>query len=411
MNNFDVSDFYELVPSLSPSQVSSYLESQDWVLLERQDGLLEYWSDPVSSSNPEEDASPYLLPLSRNIRKFERRFAEFLADLAEFYDCDAQGLMARITQHGWDVLLIRINEAGAGGSVGLMRATKILQAGLDMIKFAALYTSNPQRSFHGPRGEVVNSYLQRGVRLGHTEQGSFIFPILSAARCTGAQGAFGRRVMENLAAALHDVHLALEGGGPGTPHREGPPGSRWQLESALRDKIAGLADSLEFTSFDLSFRWDSQTPLGIEPPQTAMTFDFEMLSQVQADMEISMEGLRRLAVERSVPVSEVSVASEVSGYVASVGIRSGRTSGPREMPHFVAIRTALYEERSEIRIAVDEKQYRDALTALRKGFPITVVGVISGSGDERVLERGAVYSYALEAPDSTGPTGDEGKGK
>lgn len=122
MKDIDASAFYALIPSLEPLRISDYLASEGWTLVERREGLLEYWEEPHSYSESEGEQYTYLLPLSYEIRNFERRLVEFLVELADFYDCNADGIRERLIKRDWDAVLVRVLSQEKSDSIGLFEA-------------------------------------------------------------------------------------------------------------------------------------------------------------------------------------------------------------------------------------------------------------------------------------------------
>ncbi|MGW1010940.1 hypothetical protein ACWD4X_12950 [Streptomyces termitum] len=382
MKDIDTSAFYALIPSLEPLRISDYLASEGWTLVERREGLLEYWEEPCSHNDPQGEKCTYLLPLSYGIRNFERRLVEFLVELADFYECNADGVKERLIDRDWDAVLVRILSQERSDSIGLFEARGVLEAGLKLVELSALYTANPNRSFSGPKGKVVNSFMRDYVLLGHTKPGSFVFPIFSVANpVDGEIGSFSREVMKNLASGLRGARSILKG-----EVRDAGQGNR-KFELALLNTVEKLSKMPGATSFDISFLWASARPAPPEIPRRPIEFDADMLESPlsggrirEAATVMSIESAVERAVERRVSDSSNSITAR--GPIVALGI-DDRWSEGRESSHFIVIRLSEGEGLRDIRVPVTEGQFDRALEARKSRMPVVVEGALSRDGEAR----------------------------
>ncbi|MFE0739167.1 hypothetical protein [Streptomyces sp. NPDC058855] len=378
MKEIDTSAFYALLPSLDPAQISNYLDSEGWTLTERREGLLEYWQEPHTDDHRQGEEYEYLLPLSYKIRNFERRLVEFLIELADFYECNADGIRERLVTRDWDAFLVRVLSQDRSNSVGLIDATGVLEVGLKLVELSALHTVNPERSFSGPKGKVVNSYMQNDVQLGHTEPGSFVFPILSVANLSdGWNGSFGRQVMENLANGLSGVHsIAVGEAGADDPDIQ-------KFERALLNTIQKLSKIPGCASFDVSFRWGStgNAPLGI--PRRPINFDAEMLESLHRPAPIADVG-HTVSIPSTTEHRrlEPSDRVEVRGPIVALGV-DDRRNRALSSSYFIVIRVIEDEALRDIRVSVNEAEFHRALEARKSRMPVVAEGTLSRDGEMR----------------------------
>ncbi|MFH8855113.1 hypothetical protein [Streptomyces rochei] len=376
MKDIDTSAFYALIPSLEPLKISDYLASEGWTLMERREGLLEYWEEPRSPSESQSEKLTYLLPLSYEIRNFERRLVEFLVELADFYECDADGIRERLINRDCDAVLVRVLSQERSDSIGLFEAKGVLEAGLKLVELSALYTANPKRSFSGPKGKVVNSFMRDYVLLGHTKPGSFVFPIFSVANPTdGDIGSFSREVMENLASGLRGAHSMLNGEARDT----GQENRKFEL--ALLNTVEKLSKLPGSTSFDISFLWASARPVPPEVPRRPIGFDADMLESPLAGRRIR-ETATAMSIESAAErrESETSNTVTVRGPIVALGI-DDRWSEGQESSHFIVIRVSEGEGLRDIRVPVNEGQFDRALGARKSRLPVAVEGTLGRNGE------------------------------
>ncbi|MGW0084457.1 hypothetical protein [Streptomyces sp. NPDC003393] len=385
MSQTEIDVFYKLASSLDPLQVSGYLEAQGWDLLERHEAFLEYWLEPGHRNDPERETSPYLLPLDISMRNFQRRFVEFLTELADYYECSAEQLGERLREKLWDAFLIHLTEDGANqNSIGLALAGSAMQVGFNLVRISALYTANPWRSLRGggARGATVNRYLSESVRLGHTERGSYVIPILSVAHGAGdSSSQFGRRVFENLAKGLQRISqlpAMLEGA------RGEQSGSAGHFEVALVHAMRAFNSLPQAFTFDLSFRWAARRGLPPDIPRKSISFNPEMIHMLSelthADQLIEHEEAS-LATGMASYGSRPMIAAahdlaELTGKVIAFGTddRQIRSFGS---PYFVVVRGEFQSEIADIRVVVSEEEYDLAIRSREQDESVTASGYFS----------------------------------
>ncbi|MGX5397158.1 hypothetical protein ACWLMY_35520 [Streptomyces anulatus] len=368
--------FRSLAPSVPAEQISGFLEYSGWDLVERRDGLLEYWREP-SAHRPEE-GHVYFLPLNSVMRDYDRRFRECLAELADHFGDTPSQFIRRINEINWDRLFFRMTHVEHEDSAGLLRASETLSVGMKMLELSALYTANPRRrSWGGNRSALVKHYLAEDVRLAHTERGSFVFPIISRIRQDGGPDMpFGREVMTNLSRGLERI-------------------SRWPEEGSLEEESlafdVALARTLgtlghlgELESLDISFQWAPAHGLPQRVPQRSLDFstsniqEISVLAQSPSMPSFDIPGIEHALNRRTVTAAPaIPSRTRVSGTVIAWGM-DDRNSERGESPTFVFLRTAI----GDVRMPVSEEEYNFALRAREDGRGVTAIG--------RLMERDGV---------------------
>ncbi|MFF5976947.1 hypothetical protein ACFY7C_36130 [Streptomyces sp. NPDC012769] len=379
-----------LVPAVSASMISEFLRASGWLLADEREGLAEYWAAPGTRAEEAEDEA-VLLPLDEQMRDYDRRLVELLAALADYFDDDASQLEQRITAVGWDTLLFRVNHAGPRQSVPLTEAASLLNVGLEMLRLSALYTDNPHRTGWGGRpSSGVTGYLRDGVRLGHTRQGSFVFPVMSRIGPRhGAQQPFGRRVMVHLAEALGRVHTWA---GHGADEAEDLP----LFDAAIARSLRPLARA-EDLSLELSFRW-APTPLTAPSvPDRPLAFGLSAVRALVGEAQRAPQSARAprstqdpQPAERTIrrPVLTTTPArpvQDLTGTVVAIGV-DDRNTARGESPYFLV----LHVRETDYVMAVSHAEYDYALRARAESRPVTARGKVGLEEGRRTIQGSLV---------------------
>jgi hypothetical protein len=168
-------DYREVAETLTPSAVSQYLASHDWQLESRRDAVREIWRLPGDRG----DLARVMLPLATGYADFTERFQEALIALSRVYGIGASQLADHIISTRADLFFVRLDQPMSDGTIPFRQAETTVDALYKMLKAAATTAHDPYHSHRGRRSSVVNDFLDRDVRLGHTKRGSFIFTILA----------------------------------------------------------------------------------------------------------------------------------------------------------------------------------------------------------------------------------------
>ncbi|WP_437001344.1 hypothetical protein [Streptomyces sp. enrichment culture] len=380
-------DYHALASSISPSAVSRYLRAQGWVLIDGREGLLEEWAAPENVGS-ESESEIHLLPVNQEYRDFRRRFVEFLAAVAAYYQIDAHELSHRLRLGAADVLLFRVcHDDGVDDAVGIDEANDVLSAMHRMIAMSARYTASPNKAFTGRVPPRAKEYLAQYVQLGHTRPGSFVFPFISGPRdFHDARTLFARRVMENLAVGLDRVR-----GLPASPNvaldEFGP------LVVALADGLPKLARSPAFSSIEFSFVWAAGREPSSEVPASPVALQLPEIREIAVATVRVKQYLQdrkasdyRLAASRgpvatpaprvpALPEFPSVVDVEISGEIIALNIDDRRDSdwGSR---YSIVIRADVQNLIVDVEMPVGEAEFAVATQARNLGEEVTAVGTL-----------------------------------
>jgi hypothetical protein len=372
-------DYRNVAENLPPAAVSQYLAaSGDWVLETRQVGVREIWNLPAPSASPSQSAarrSPrgrIMLPLATDFVDFGQHFRDALRALALINGWTPVQLEREILTLHADTFLVRLVQEYGGDLLPLRQAETTIDAIYKMLRAAAMTTAAPRQVFRGGRLPApVSAFLEDDVRLGHTQQGSFVFTVVTQLDDpanlrptdeeppTGQQPQqFPRRVMENLALGIETARDLAEG--RTATALSNPP--RWGLSAGLVESLIDVTEPEGLSSVDLSFDWAaaaSRPTVGGQP----VRFHHALLQELQRVHERLLQ--REEPVRRETLIGTVvSLSREddtlVGGEAAAV-IISAEVSGRRRNVH----------------LTLTGRQHDLAIQAYRLKLAIVVTGDLS----------------------------------
>ncbi|MGW7083393.1 hypothetical protein ACWGH2_07815 [Streptomyces sp. NPDC054871] len=383
MNQNLMDDYHALASSISPNEVSRYLHAQGWEMVDRREGLLEEWAEPPIIGR-ESEPEVHLLPVNKGYRDFQRRFVECLVAIAAYYEIDAYELSHRLRLGASDVLLFRVlHDDAVGDVVGIDDANNVLSVMRRWISVSARYTASPNKEFTGRMPPQAKEYIAQHVFLGHTRQGSFVFPFISGPRVPqGAKTEFARRVMENLAIAL-DWARRLPVSEQAVPDELSP------LVVTLADGLQKFARAPAFSSIEISFRWAPGREASNNVPVRPIALQSDAISEITAAgirlkqylQDRDVHGYRLAASGGLVDAPRVPAISaspsvaetEITGEIIALNIddRRIRDWGSR---YSVVIRSDVRDSPIDVEMPVEESEFTAAAEARNLGAAVTAVG-------------------------------------
>jgi len=353
--------------AVRPDDVVAYLDSRGWRRLgDVRRAARWVW--------PTDEGLEVLVPLDPQLADFAARIRDLVHGLSLAEDRPPERVLRDLLSVYMDAIRVRVQPLGEqDGSIPIDDGVVLVQQARGMLVAAACSAVRPQA--HHPRRppDVVRSYVD-GVRLGQTEQGSYVVTLVSPVDPGPAEAVragrlpiadpFPRQVITTLASALEAARETAE------RRIAGEVGLRAFLETVDQGVSANLCDSLARMSgrrqrgFSVGFGWAPILPAS--RPVTAIEFDdlsVQVLSQAAALLRAAGGG--RLGV--------------VQGQV--VRLQRQRDQGPGR----IAVEGAFQGERRRVAIDLDEGPYDLAILAHQRGLRITVEGRLVREGDQWLL--------------------------
>lgn len=195
--------------SLQPTAVQQYLIGRGWT----DDGPEGEWARAyVKKGVPQAEV---LLVTRASDPDYPRVLSLLLQRVAEVEQMTPEALVRELSFSAFDIFRVRLVDAEAG-AVALDETLAVIREARSAILAAANATAanSPRRSYMGRQPEGVGEFMSR-VRMGQTEVGSFVVPLLAPYTFDIGQASlfprdwFGRQVMRKLTSGLQAVERAL----------------------------------------------------------------------------------------------------------------------------------------------------------------------------------------------------------
>jgi len=278
----------------------------------------------------------------------------------------------------------------SNGSLPLTDGIKILESTKKIIEAAALSAIEPRSFYQGPRFHKARNYLEK-VRVGQTEQGSYIFNIISpldqevGVNDHSLEGdSFQRRVIETLFRALSNLGTA--------PERDEDLINAVEqgISGNLCDAIAEMGGSEEELDFRFRLMNSPSLPLANDIPRE-IVFPAKTLPKIrklgsQLKKRKIIPGDRILLdpiyTKESLPSLLLNPNStQVEGFV----VRLEWLGGDRKAK--ATILASIENERKEVVVELDKKSYSIAFQANLEQASVTCSGLMTSDEDFLILRE------------------------
>lgn len=199
------------IDALSPKQLEAYLFATGWDCDGDLNQIATIWHRPEQSLADLEVVVPKVLDL----RDFRDRMLDAINNIASFEGVSTEEVVAAALGQYADVVRIRVIHYDVeGGTIPLKDGVQLNLHARDLMAAAAMSAPVKKRHFSGKRTPEANEFLD-SLRLGQTEEGSYIINIIAPTLPTddsGLDGSIsqGAVVTETLASGLAALDEALE---------------------------------------------------------------------------------------------------------------------------------------------------------------------------------------------------------
>lgn len=202
--------------AIRPADVAAYLRSRAWKQTEviRDEAIV--WSKPDRKNSEYE----ILLLLDTTMSEYARRMAEVMETLEVAEQRSQIDILHDIEATTTDVVRIRLQHGLIeNGTIPLEYAVRMVEQARELMLASACAAVRPRALYAARKPQEALDYL-RGLRMGPTEQGSFVISVQSPvaprlqqtiplkAEETRDEAPFERRVMLTLVEALAATHRA-----------------------------------------------------------------------------------------------------------------------------------------------------------------------------------------------------------
>ena len=245
--------------SVSPSALSAYARASGW---KKQEPYGDY-----SDVYVHEEAPEIVIPRTDRLGDYANVVSRLIEIFAEAAEADALSLYHDLITADRDVVRVRAAPEGANGSVTLNDGVSLVTGAHDIILAAARSLWEPRRLYRARPNREVRDYM-RQVRLGQTEQGSYVVTLLTPVVPPPMQKAalfdpandppVERRVTTRLIEALTAAREATERTSAGDADAF-PKAMKRGASANLCDAVAMLIEP--FGGIDIGLTWARTYPM------------------------------------------------------------------------------------------------------------------------------------------------------
>lgn len=346
--------------SVSVQSLHAYLKAQQWTRTE------DLGDRGVVYHGPNE--VEVFAPGSRKLADYVSSVAAVLESIAKAEDRSASAVLRDLHAADHDLIRFRAPEAEADGSITLESGVELVQQSRDALLAAACSASSPRRAFRAGGNKEASDYLQK-VRLGQTEQGSFVVALLSPVPPALEQSnqsslwpelaeePFERKVTRTFSEAVRAVRHAISDVGRGSGieafERVVENGVSANLCDALA-KLIGDGDGL-----DVSLSWAQTRPT----PERRHREVFQ-----ESEAETLREAARLLREKEPRP------NERLEGFVTRLA------RGPNAKEGAVTLKALVDDTFKSVRVDLAPQLYADAVKAHNSRQRLSVEGDLERQG-------------------------------
>jgi hypothetical protein len=347
--------------AISPTALRAYLVHEGWKQFEPFGEFSEVYTRSGLEPNNE-----LVVPASTAIADYASAVGQALHFLASFENRDELAIYGDLVRADRDV--IRVRAPDNDGSIGIDPGVELVQHARDMLASAACAAFEPRSAYHLGKVQKAEDYMRR-VRLGQTEQGSFVItllapipPILVAPSQIDMwphleQEPFERKVTRMLTQSLHSARDAIVESNRGDGLKAFASAVSKGVSANLCEALASIIDRSE--GADVSVTWARTRPTPV--PRDRIVFG-------RADGEILTEAARQFRLR------EPRRDERVLGYVTDLHRAEDEIEGR------VTVKTIIDGRLRSLSVLLSKADYEIAVQANVRQAPVTLVGDLEPDG-------------------------------
>ena len=348
----------EVLLAVSPLALSAYARVAGW---SRSESFGDYSDVYAGSGLPE-----IIIPRTQRLGDYAQVVAHLISIFAQVADVNEVILYNDLVVADRDVTRVRVNVSDVNGSIRLEQGPNLVSGARDMLLAAACSLHEPRPVYRVGANKEANDYLRR-VRLGQTEQGSFVVALLSPVIPPPVQeplwpdlenylDPLERRVTRRLTQALSAVHEATAK----TMTGDAAAFTNAVAEGISANLCEALAKMLEpYEYLDVSTTWAQSRPM--QGPRHSVQFSKD-------DTVILLEAAR------SFRSREPRLDVTLFGSVQRLKRDDSETDGT------VTLRTHFDGRIQSVTAVLSEFDYDRAIVAHRDKAPVIVEGDLDRFG-------------------------------
>jgi hypothetical protein len=353
--------------AVAPAALVAYALGEGWV---RTDKFGEH-SDVYERAN----SSELILPGTDALGDYPTIVADVLKIFSREQHRDEMQVYRDLIGADRDVIRVRAPYADEDGSVSVDAGVELVSQARDMLLAAACAAKDPRAAYRAGKVKDAATYMDR-VRLGQTEQGSFIVTLLAPvppALDMSAQGSlwpmegdepFDRKVTRTLAKSLEAARGAAEAAVRGNGMSAFQQAVRHGVSANLCDALSTLI--AKGAGLEVSVTWARTRPA----PETRRVVQFS-----ESEGEIFQEAARQFRSMEPRP------DEQLDAFVVALDRQPAAGDGR------VTLKTFLDGQPVSVRTTLSTAMYHDAVIAHDKGHTIAITGDLKRNGQRWILEN------------------------
>ena len=367
--------------AVSPAALSAYARAAGWSRQER----YRVHSDIYAG----EGLPEIIVPQTEHLGDYASVVATLIDTFAAVADQDETTVYRDLVTADRDVVRVRAIDGDHSGSLSVDAGADLVCSARDMVLAAACSLVNPRPFYRPGANREAADYIGR-VRLGQTDQGSFVVTLLSPVvsppiqmLLPGSIGAgddpFERRVTRRLAEALTGARKATDDTNGGNANAF-PAAVRHGVSANLCDALATLTETLP--KLDVSVVWARTHPRN------------ELRTEVRFathDGPILREASRALRIREPQPG------------VVLVGLVQRLARGETDTDGTVTLRTSIDGQNQSVVVVLPRSDYHRAIQAHKQRAPVVMRGDLERMGQRWRLLGPSIEDVIVyeEAPNDT----------
>ena len=365
----------EALKAVSPAALSAYARAAGWSKVETYGDHSDVYS---ARERPE-----VILPRTERLGDYADIVSRLIEIFAKAAETDELSLYRDLVTADRDVIRVRATESG-DGAVAVNDGLALLGGARDLLLATACSLGNPRPLYRAGSNREAADHVQR-IRLGQTEQSSFVVTLLTPVVVPPMQLAFGaladgwkpeddpleRRITIRLTGALTAARIATE-------QTTGDAGGAFS--DAIKEGVsANLCDALvtlikPFRALDISVTWARTLPR-----RTAR----ETVRFGPADVPILREAARAFRNREPQP------DARVFGMVQRLKRGEGETDGN------ITLRASIDRRNQAVTALLEQFDYERAIRAHQAKAPIIMEGDLERIGQRWRLLNARVVDIIL----------------
>lgn len=357
--------------AVSPAALSAFARGEGWARVETYGAHADVYAG--------QDRPEIVLPRTDRLSDYASAVSRLINVFAKITERDEIATYRDLVVADRDVVRVRASGEDDDGSVPLDAGVKIVSQARDMLLAAACAVRTPQPLYRAGANREASEYMQR-VRLGQTEQGSFVVTLLAPVppllqpvqlpldqtwakfEDEPMERMVTRRLMEALEASRNAAEIALSGEPNAFENA-----IAFGVSANLCEAVAGLIEQSD--GLDVSVTWARTRPT----PEAHRKVIFS-----QNDAEIFKEAARTFRLRQ--PKTDVTLYGTVHK------LRRDQD----EVEGVVTLKAIVEDKMQSVRAVLDQANYSVAVQAHDAQKPVIVIGDLERVGQRWQLTNSSI---------------------